>query len=116
MGNSLWIFPLSNVSRSKNILNSLPPGWITCEYMVRVLLDEDVPIRLRHFFPEEVRVETVEYRGWKGLEKGVLLRAAQGHFDVLVTLENSVSYQQPLQQFDLALVVLRPSLQRLENL
>ena len=74
--------------------------------MVRVLLDEDVPIRLRLHFPEEMTVETVEYRSWKGLENGALLRAAQDHFDVLVTLDDSISYQQPLQQFDLAVVVL----------
>ena len=61
-------------------------------------------------------VETVEYRSWKGLENGALLRAAQDHFDVLVTLDDSISYQQPLQQFDLAVVVLRSSLQRLEDL
>jgi hypothetical protein len=41
--------------------------------MVRVLLDEDLPIRLRLYFTEGVTVETVEYRGWKGLKNGALL-------------------------------------------
>ncbi len=44
---------------------------------MRVLLDEDIPIRLRLYFKEELMVETVEYRGWKGLKNGALLHAAQ---------------------------------------
>ena len=74
---------------------------------MRVLLDEDVPTRLRLHFGEAVDVETVEYRGWKGLKNGALLRAAQEHFDVLVTMDNHLPEQQPLQQFDLAVVILR---------
>ena len=74
---------------------------------MRILLDEDVPTRLRFHFGEAVDVETVEYRGWKGLKNGALLRAAQEHFDVLVTMDNHLPEQQPLQQFDLAVVILR---------
>ena len=74
---------------------------------MRVLLDEDVPTRLRLHFGEAADVETVEYRGWKGLKNGALLRAAQEHFDVLVTTDNHLPEQQSLQQFDLAVVVLR---------
>ncbi len=83
---------------------------------MRVLLDEDVDINLRHHFPEGVTVETVEYRGWKGLKNGVLLSVAQDHFDVLVTMDDNIAYQQPLQQFDLAVVILRPSRQRIDDL
>lgn len=83
---------------------------------MRVLLDEDVPIRLRLYFSDEITVETVEYRGWKGLKNGALLCVAQEHFDVLVTLDNSIPYQQPSQRLDLAIVVLRPSLPNLEDM
>ncbi len=65
---------------------------------MRVLLDEDVPIRLRLHFPDEITVETVEYRGWKGIKNGALLRVAQNYFDVLETLDNSIPDQQPLQR------------------
>ncbi len=74
---------------------------------MRILLDEDVPTRLRLHFRVAADVETVEYRGWKGLKNGELLRAAQEHFDVLVTMDNHLPEQQSLQQFDLAVVVLR---------
>ena len=47
---------------------------------MRVLLDEDLPIQLRLHFAEAAKVETVEYRGWKGQKNGAVLRAAEGHF------------------------------------
>ena len=83
---------------------------------MRVLLDEDIPIRLRLYFKEEVTVETVEFRGWKGLKNGALLHAAQEHFDVLVTMDNSLPDQQQLRQFDLGVAILRPSRKTLEAL
>ena len=41
------------------------------------------------------------------MKNGALLRAAQEHFDVLVTTDNHLPEQQSLQQFDLAVVILR---------
>ncbi len=83
---------------------------------MRVLLDEDIPIRLRLHFRAEATVETVEYRGWKGFRNGALLRVAQEEFDVLVTMDNSLPDQQPVGQFDLGVAVLRPSSRTLEDL
>ena len=83
---------------------------------MRVLLDEDIPIRLRLHFQANVEVETVEYRGWKGLKNGALLRAAQDHFDLLVTTDNNLPNQQPLERFDLAVVILRPRSKRFADL
>ena len=82
---------------------------------MKVLLDEDLPVRLRlHFRTSEV--ETVEYRGWKGLKNGSLLRAAEEHFDVLVTMDNNLPEQQPLRQFDIAVAILRAPSKRLQDL
>lgn len=64
---------------------------------MRVLLDEDIPVGLRLYFRSEVEVGTVEYRGWKGLKNGELLRVAQ-------------------RQFDLAVAVLRASSEALDDL
>ena len=83
---------------------------------MRVLLDEDVPVRLRLHFQEDVNVEAVEYRGWKGLENGALLRAAQEHFDVLVTMDDKLPNQQPLEQLDLAVAILRAPSKSLADL
>lgn len=83
---------------------------------MRVLLDKDIPVGLRHYFHSDVEVETVEYRGWKGLKNGELLRVAQRHFDVLVTVDDNLPYEQPIRQFDLAVAVLRASSEALDDL
>ena len=82
---------------------------------MKVLLDEDVPVRLRFYF-QTAEVETVEYRGWKGLKNGALLRAAQEHFDVLVTMDNHLPDQQALGQFSIGVAILRPPGKTLEEL
>lgn len=75
--------------------------------MIRVLLDEDLPIRFRNHFPEGVEVETVEYRGWKGLKNGALLSVAEEAYDVLVTMDDSLPSQQNLANYDIAVLILR---------
>ncbi|HEX7051140.1 MAG TPA: hypothetical protein VF188_13110 [Longimicrobiales bacterium] len=84
--------------------------------MTRVLLDEDVDVRFRLKLGPRVEVETVVFRGWKGMKNGELLRAAAEHFDVFVTLDGNLPYQQNLGEHDLAVVVLRPRSQALEHL
>jgi hypothetical protein len=83
---------------------------------MRVLLDEDLDVRLRHHFGEGVEVVTVEYRGWKGLTNGRLLSAAEAEFDVLVTADDSLPAQQNLAKLILAVVILRPRSKALPDL
>ena len=83
---------------------------------MRVLLDEDIPHRLRLQFPPGHEVETVEYRGWKGLKNGALLRIADPHFDVLVTLDSNIPEQQNLKAFQLGIIVLRARTNRLVDI
>ena len=82
---------------------------------MKVLLDEDIPVRLRLYF-QTAEVETVEYLGWKGFKNGALLRAAQEHFDVLVTMDNNLPDQQPLRQFDIGIAILRAPSKTLADL
>ena len=84
--------------------------------MLRVLLDEDVDVRLRAHFSSSFDVQTVAYPGWKGKSNGELLRAAEKSFDVLVTLDTRLPTQQNLAQYDLAVIVLRPRTQMLQDL
>ncbi len=44
--------------------------------------------------------------GWGTLKNGELLRAAEGHFQVLVTADQNLRYQQNLTGRTLAIVVL----------
>lgn len=73
---------------------------------MRVLLDEGVPRKLKGRFDTRHTVATVRERGWDGMKNGALLRAAEAAFDVLVTVDKRLRYQQNVGTFDLAVLVL----------
>ena len=82
---------------------------------MRLLLDESVPRRLkRHLTAHEV--DSVHDRNWDGLKNGALLRAAEAEYDVLVTADQKLPYQQNLPNFRIRLVVLAGVTNRLEDL
>jgi hypothetical protein len=75
---------------------------------VRVLLDESVPRRLGFdLSPHFVR--SVQTMGWAGLKNGALLAKARDEFDVLVTADRNLRYQQNPEQLSIALIVMRGS-------
>jgi predicted nuclease of predicted toxin-antitoxin system len=79
----------------------------------RVLLDENLPQKLRHLLRGH-SVLTTAYQGWAGMSNGVLLAAAEkAGFDVLVTADQGLNYQQNLVGFKLALVVVSSNKQSL---
>jgi electron transfer flavoprotein alpha/beta subunit len=73
---------------------------------VKVLLDENLDHALRKLLgPHEV--VTVTYMGWTGLQNGALLRAAEeSGMDVLLTGDQTLSYEQNLTGRRLAIVAL----------
>ena len=73
----------------------------------RVLLDENVDRQLKPLFDADLNVLTVQERGWDGLKNGELLRTAAAEFEVFVTMDRNLPYQQNLRVFDLAVVVIR---------
>lgn len=73
---------------------------------VRVLLDENVDRLLIPLFDPTFRVTTVQEQEWAARKNGDLLRAAATEFDVFVTMDRNLPYQQNLQAFDLAVIVL----------
>lgn len=74
---------------------------------MRVLLDENIDHSLRGQFDASLEVLTVDECGWKGKKNGDLLRAAQVDFDVFVTMDKNLEYQQNLKAFALGFVVIR---------
>jgi hypothetical protein len=82
---------------------------------VRVLLDESLPVDLaRELGPHEVT--TVHGQGWTGLQNGELLRRAQRHFDVLVTMDRNLPHQQNLRAFAIAVILVLAKSNRLPDL
>ena len=73
---------------------------------MKVLLDENLDHRLRRNLGSHL-VFTASYMGWDGLKNGQLLRAAEDQgFDVLVTGDQSIAYEQNLTGRRLAIVAL----------
>ena len=73
---------------------------------MRVLLDECVTRYLKPAFSGH-DVFTVEEAGFKGLKNGRLLAAASGQYDVLVTVDQNLDFQQNLATFNLAIIVMK---------
>jgi len=72
---------------------------------MRLLLDECVPKRLgRLLGPHEVK--TVQQAGWAGITNGALLARAAQSFDVFVTVDQGIRYQQNLTGLSISVVVL----------
>jgi len=71
-----------------------------------ILFDQGTPVPIRRFLTGH-KVETTVQRGWDTLKNGDLLRAAQdAGFEVLVTPDKNIRYQQNLKAFAIAIVVL----------
>jgi hypothetical protein len=82
---------------------------------VRVLLDECVDRRLaRDIIGHEVK--TARQMGWTAITNGALLTLAAAQFDVFVTVDRNLAFQQDLHSHDIAVVVLRARSNRLADL
>jgi hypothetical protein len=83
----------------------------------RVLFDENLPRLFRAKLPE-FEIRTVQEEGWGSFRNGELLRRAEGRFDVLLTADRRMQYQQNLTVFGIGVVVIvtpRLQLQVLER-
>ena len=82
---------------------------------MRLLLDECMPRRLkREFVGHEVK--TAREAGFAGLKNGALLRAANASFDVLITVDRNIPYQQNLRGLNLAIMILVSKSSRYDDL
>ena len=82
---------------------------------MRVFLDECVDRRsARDIVGHEVR--TAREQGWTGITNGRLLALVSQSFDVFVTVDRNLSFQQNLPAFSIAVVVLRARTNRVADL
>jgi hypothetical protein len=70
-----------------------------------VLLDENLPRKLRREFGE-FSVRTVQEEGWTSFRNGELLSRAQHTFDVLLTADRRLQFQQNISKYDIGVVVI----------
>jgi hypothetical protein len=72
---------------------------------VRVLLDENLPGDLAAELAGH-EVAGVAELGWQGIKNSELLRRAQGRFDVLLTMDTNLEFQQNIAVSGAAILVL----------
>lgn len=82
---------------------------------MRVPLDECVDAR---FAPHVVGfgTQTVLGKGWSGISNGKLLALAQAEFDVFVTVDKNLSFQQHLPKFSIAVILIHCKSNRVQDL
>jgi hypothetical protein len=83
---------------------------------MRILLDECIDERFRNSFLAH-DCQTARYAGFAGLENGALLNAAEtSKFDIFLTVDQGIEYQQNLTHRRIAIIILRAKSNRLKDL
>ena len=84
-------------------------------WLVRVLLDEQLPVDLAAAL-EGHSVDTVAGRGWTGITNGELLRRMGREYDVLVTMDRGIEFQQNLTSLNVGVLLIRAPSNRMAHL
>lgn len=73
---------------------------------MKLLLDENLPKRLKLDFPEH-EVYTVRDKQWNGIKNGVLLKLLlEESFDALLTFDKNLQHQQNFSKYSITVFVL----------
>ena len=83
---------------------------------MRILLDECVNAKLKKYL-SEFEVFTVSGMKWNGTKNGKLISLCCAHnFDLLLTVDKNLMYQQNLEKYKLTIVVLNSTKSQLKEL
>ena len=72
---------------------------------MRVLLDEGVPDIIQKRL-KTIAIATVQELGWRGISNGDLLDLMSGRFDVLITTDKNIPFQQNLAKRNLSAIII----------
>jgi hypothetical protein len=72
---------------------------------MNILLDECTPHAVKRRLPH-LAIRTVQEMGWSGVKNGALLKLADQQFDVFITTDQNLRFQQNLTQVKLAFLLL----------
>ena len=83
---------------------------------MRLLLDENLPKRLKLDFPEH-EIYTVRDKDWNGIKNGELMKLLLGEkFDALLTFDKNLQHQQNFTQYTITVFVLSAKINSYEEL
>lgn len=78
--------------------------------MIRILLDECLPKKLKYRIEEldpDFSAKTVPEAGWASISNGKLLEKAESEFDVFVTSDRNLSFQQSIGTSKIQVILLK---------
>jgi len=83
---------------------------------MKVLLDECVTKKMKSYL-KDFEIYTVSEMGWSGVKNGKLISlCVMNHFDILLTIDKNMTYQQNLEKHPITIVVLNSLTSKLEEL
>lgn len=84
---------------------------------MKVLIDENLPLKLKRLFGDDHEVLSAREMGWQGKKNGELLGLMTlDGFEALVTMDKSLPNQQNLGKFPLSIFILRGVNNKFETL
>lgn len=72
---------------------------------MKIIIDECVPHLVKKRLPER-QIKTVQEMGWAGEKNGELLKLVEAKFDVFITSDKNLRYQQNLKSRTVAILLL----------
>jgi len=74
---------------------------------MKILLDENLPRKLKFDFADDHELYTVREMGWSGKRNGELLGLmTMARFDIFVTIDKNLQHQQNIDRFPIRLFIL----------
>lgn len=74
---------------------------------MKILLDENIDIRLKRSFPAGFEVFTVRDMDWNGIKNGELIQLlAENNFDYWIVVDKNIPYQQNIKDIPFSIIVL----------
>ena len=84
---------------------------------MKLLLDECVPRKVKFLFADGGHeCETVRDAGFSGKGNGELLALAEERFDVLITIDKNIRYQQNMTGRNIAVLIIRSASNDLDDI
>ena len=84
---------------------------------MKVLLDENLPVKLKNRFSLAITVYTVYDMKWNSLKNGELLKSLnENNFDALITSDKNIIYQHNLSKYLFRFIIISASDNQYETL
>ncbi|MEJ7847605.1 MAG: hypothetical protein WKF92_05915 [Pyrinomonadaceae bacterium] len=72
---------------------------------MKIIIDECVPSIVKKGLPQR-QISTVQEMGWSGIQNGKLLKLVEAQFEIFITSDKNLRYQQNLTGRKVAIILL----------